>query len=87
MAKPGVPPYGKHGFRLEQRRGEEVSCWAPRAYVLKANPAIYVRSTRDSKHWAVIVAASDGVFFPYPKTVSTLFEAIVQAVKFSDLLS
>lgn len=46
-----IPPYGRH-FTLEQLS------WTPnglaqRAYVLKADPAWFIRSDRTSGHWRI----------------------------------
>lgn len=80
-----IPKYGKN-FRRQSMPYERDQDVATRAYVLKANPAWYIRSTRDSEHWTLYIAGPEGAAFPMGKASDTLTEAMRRTVAAYDAM-
>ncbi len=78
MGRPGVPAYGAH-FTLQHLPYEPGQDIAPRAYVLRIDPAWSIRSDRTSKHWVIFVAGPAGAQFPLGGSDATLAAAMRRA--------
>ena len=50
MGKPAIPPYGKDFYWEPLAYHPEL---ASRAYVLRADPAWFIRADRTSEHWQI----------------------------------